>query len=385
MLGVGPLADLPASSRLILQLVRHEVDGDAVAALIPEHGAVSQPVDWPHFIDQVEHHRLSPLIHWKVHRLLDAGVRIRVDPTAMRILAAARIVTTRANDLLAAELARIAAMLKDFDARVIFRKGAHLAHRVYPEPGLRPMNDLDLLVPADAVGKVATLLTESGFREGTPADGGPIRALDRRQRLFWSLYGSDLPKLHRSTGDPCLPTVSIDVSTALMLPGKEYQVPTADVLRRAVAEELVEGQRTMVLAPEDVVLDLCLHLFKNSTVLGFMRSGKHRRLIKYVDLVMYLRSMTGVFSWEVLLDRAFRYGVERPVYYALASLDRLLPDEVPPAALGRLRSACPDPERFLQAYGQWDLPAPLAWSTPLAERIFDRAGDRSLPPARTLL
>lgn len=379
------MPSLPASTRLILLLARHDVDGDAVAALIPARGAPAEPVDWAHFIDQVEHHRLSPLLHRKVLELLDLGAPIRVDPTAMRVLAAARAVTTRANDLLAVELELLATILADLDQQVVFRKGAHLAYRAYPEPGVRPMNDVDLLVPSDAAGDVVARLVGCGYREGTPMDGGVIRPLGRRQRLFWSLYGSDLPKLNRGTGDLCLPTICIDVSTALMLPGKEYQVSTADVLSRAVDGELVAGQRTMVLAPEDVVLDLSLHLFKNSTVLGFMRSGKHRRLVKYVDIVMYLRRVDGAFSWPVLLERAGRYGVERPLYYALANLDSLLPDEVPAPVLDRLRSACPDPERFLQEYGQWDLPTPATWSRPLPERMFDRTTDLSLPPARSLL
>ena len=47
-------------------------------------------------------------------------------------------------------------------------KGAALAHLIYPQPVLRPMRDIDILVRADEVYRAYALLPEIGF---TPPPG----------------------------------------------------------------------------------------------------------------------------------------------------------------------------------------------------------------------
>jgi Uncharacterised nucleotidyltransferase len=178
--------------------------------------------------------------------------------------------------------------------------------------------------------------------------------------------------------------VDLDVSVCLLLPGKGLEVPTDELLERATAVE-VNGLLTHFLAPEDVLLDLCTHLYKNSTVLRFMRRGKHRRLIKYVDLMEYLAKHRENFSWDAFMDRVSRYGVQQQVFYALAHAELLFPGEVPLEVLAALRASCADPERFLREYAQWDLPEPLSWAEAFGERFFSRIPDRSLPPTRSLV
>ena len=65
-------------------------------------------------------------------------------------------------------------VLAAFDAagiRALVLKGAALAHLVYPEPGLRPMSDLDLLVPESELRRAQSLLVKLGF--DAPLPSGP--------------------------------------------------------------------------------------------------------------------------------------------------------------------------------------------------------------------
>jgi len=61
------------------------------------------------------------------------------------------------------------------NVQLIVLKGAAFAHTVYPEPHLRPISDVDLLLPRDDVRRTEELLTERGFRppERQPRDHGP--------------------------------------------------------------------------------------------------------------------------------------------------------------------------------------------------------------------
>ena len=57
------------------------------------------------------------------------------------------------------------------DIPVLVLKGAALSHLVYPEPGLRPMSDVDILVPRPEVWRAQRVLAELGF--DTPQPPGP--------------------------------------------------------------------------------------------------------------------------------------------------------------------------------------------------------------------
>jgi len=72
------------------------------------------------------------------------------------------------NTLLFRELERILAAFERADIPVILLKGAALAQTLYPDPALRPMSDLDLLVHPSAVSSAQRVLEYIGYRITTP-------------------------------------------------------------------------------------------------------------------------------------------------------------------------------------------------------------------------
>ncbi|MEU0383192.1 nucleotidyltransferase family protein [Streptomyces chartreusis] len=373
-----------AATELLILLARQDLD----PARIEQIEQLARPgaaLDEQAFVFLAEEHRLAPLVAANVRRLNRGGAAFRLGSGTRRILNALGVFHAGANAVMADEIRLIVGATAAAGAPVVLRKGGQLAFSTYRDPGLRPMSDLDLLVAPGAEADLTAVLEDLGYTQGVPdADGTSIRPLDRRRQIFWNLYGSDLPKLNKLTGTDRRPVVSIDVNTSLMLPGKEYEIPVGEVFARARTEKFAAGHEGMVLSPEDTLLDLCLHLYKNSTTLFFMHAGKHRRLIKYVDLAEFVTSH-GDLDWPAVLDRARRYGVEPPVWFSLAHVETVFPGTVPGPVLDRLREALGEPEAFLDQYGQWDLPEPARWPVPLRDRLFDRSWDRELPRARSLL
>ncbi len=369
--------------RLIVALSRQVVSASAeesVRELLAERGA---SIDWARFLDQAVQHRVAPLISGNLETLRAHRRPVKLDRGMGSTLRAFSLFHVERNRAALAAVHEILDLAEAASLHVVLRKGAHLVQDVYREPGRRPIGDLDLLVPREQAPALVALLEEHGYRQGVQ-DGAEIRALSRRESLFWRLYGSDMPKLNRFTDNPYLPLVDIDINVALVLPGRSGEVPVSEVMERAVTREIA-GRKQHFLSPVDCVLDLCLNVYKNSTALRFMNLGKHRRLLKYVDIVECLSAYGADFSWPTFLDRAREYDVLLAMYYALAHAELLYPGTVPPEVLSRCREGCPDPQLFLDRYGQWDGPEPLRWTEPFGVRFFSRESDRAIPPSRSLV
>ena len=120
--------------------------------------------DWAALNGLAAQHRLMPLLHFQ-HA---GGVRI---PPAVRAewhevyrLAALQAMLTRH------ELCECVALLETAGTAPVALKGAWLSAHAYPAPALRPMRDIDLLVPQDQVLDAYAALKAAGYHDCGPAE-----------------------------------------------------------------------------------------------------------------------------------------------------------------------------------------------------------------------
>lgn len=162
----------PALLLLRLLATRHRVEADACAA----YGGA----DWQAILRMMEQHRLKPLLHW---RLTHEHAHLQV-PQAVRddLQAAFRQATLRALNL-QGDLLKIHAVLAAAAVAHIVLKGPFLALHAYPHPALRPMRDLDVLVPRADVLRGYELLLAHGCRRSPRYPGDPLSFLERKKHL----------------------------------------------------------------------------------------------------------------------------------------------------------------------------------------------------------
>lgn len=128
----------------------------------PEAGILAQlnEQDWETLLMMGTQHRVLPLVH---HRLRGSGADWPV-PGSVRDASAASF---RRYSLRAAKaqraLARCLAILAEAGIGVTALKGAWLAFHAYPQPGLRPLRDLDLLVARGQAQPAFERLLAAGF------------------------------------------------------------------------------------------------------------------------------------------------------------------------------------------------------------------------------
>jgi hypothetical protein len=377
------MPDTPRAAAVLPLLCRPRLDASraaAAAALLAE----LQAEDWHVITRESVKHRVAPLVYRSLTELspdpgpgggMDAAVAARQALAADHDRHAAR------NGLIGHVVREVVHIASTVDVPLVVRKGAHLALALYAEPGLRPMGDIDFLLPADAAERLVPELVAAGFAEGVPRNG-VIEPLSRAERAFFALYGANVPQLHRMTGEPARPIVSLDLSTSVFLPRKGFHIPLEALLDRSTVAATVAGPLP-VLSIEDTMLDLCVNLHRNLTVLRVMQQGKHRRLINFVDIMELARDAG--FAWSTFLDRVLEYQIAEPVYVALAHVRHMFHDAVPEEVVACLAVKVVDPERLLRRYGQWDLPQPREWTDDYRLRCFDPDRDREIPASRSLL
>jgi hypothetical protein len=235
-------------------------------------------------------HGLAPL-------LLAAGAD---DPTGA--LAASRRRTEMAWQALAVHLQRALAAIEAAGVRALVLKGAALALSHYPDPALRPMGDLDVLVPPSGWRTAARALEALDWTMEDTAEHGAAFAGPAGARL--ELHGAltTCPGLFPTTFD--------------------------GLYARSAPLGGLGGRR---LGDEDALVHLALH--------AAFQHGFRARLGQYLDFERLL----GCIDGPRLLERAAAARARRPLAASLALVKTLLEVSPPAEVEARLGPDVPAP------------------------------------------
>jgi hypothetical protein len=116
----------------LAKLISHRLDPRA----IPRE-------QWPSIVGLAEQHRLAPMLYWA----LKQTDSISIEKPIEEILTLSHLQTSVRWMILDHTRQQIETALSDQRIPTLWIKGAVLACTVYPKPSLRPMSDLDVLVP----------------------------------------------------------------------------------------------------------------------------------------------------------------------------------------------------------------------------------------------
>lgn len=313
----APLADrtMPASIELIVQALRANAEGSSWRpdAADPEDLAVTAIVLG-----------LAPLLHWRLETW-----NVRLAPRAMAKLAAVRQAAMARECAIYTQLAELLAALGALRLTPIVLKGAYLAWAIYPGPGLRPMNDIDLLFrPAD-LPAAEVALAELGYGgKGKSADLG---AGVTKHTSTFRRAGEDArtpnPYLSAEAGRTVEPHRSLEESWY----GLRVDI-TPGSWERSAAVTLA-GQPARVLSPEDNLLHIAVHLVFH-LIMGYPS------LVQLTDLRFASEHWAGELDWANF-QRLTHAARAAPFAYAALRLARdCLAAPIPPQTLCDLAAAC---------------------------------------------
>ncbi|MFE9287974.1 nucleotidyltransferase domain-containing protein [Streptomyces olivaceus] len=370
---------LDPAIQLLLMLARRTPDP---AAADEATELIRSGVDWDFFMSQARRHKVAGLVFANLQRLglleLDQYLYSNAD-----MFRALYLYHRTRNQALQDEAVAVLARLQGEVPDVALRKGLYLAQHVYRDLGLRPMADMDLLMVRADTKRAVGILEDLGYQMGdTTSDSRRVIPLPREKMAFWRLHVNNLPPVFRLTSEPTVLEFIVDISVGLFLPGSEFSVPTEEVLTRAVPVALGSID-ALAPAPEDLVMDLCAHLYKEATTLRYLHRLKHQRLIQYCDLREVLLAHGDAAFWRKFSDRVAAYSIRPVAYFALAHLEKLYPGTIPGHILEELGYGVR--LGFLDEFGALDLPKPGKWGADFFDRTFARDTAVDLPKSGSIV
>jgi hypothetical protein len=257
--------------------------------------ASDPPIGWA--VEVALGQRLGPML-WRAASAADAVDAL--GPWADAVRADHRVRWAQAELLIPKAMTLAIDALRGVGIDPLLFKGPATAIR-YPEPGLRPMDDIDLLVPPDDADRAEAALTAAGWK------------LIQRPGEHY-----DAAFLH-----PEVPHLPVELHRALSTWDDDGTRLTIQRLWQARRPKSVLGVQTLVLPPEEDLIALAAHAAKPF--------HNFSRLIWAVDLAMLVHDEPDL-DWDRLLALARTVRCRTAVAMGLRLATRL-GAPVPRAAL----------------------------------------------------
>jgi hypothetical protein len=185
-------------------------------------------------------------------------------------------------------------------------KGLTLACEMYEQPGLRPIGDLDVLVPSQEADRALRVLGDLGYRP--PPRSLPVRFF-RRHHFHIALVREGRPSLPFELHWDTQPRFSLS------------RIPEADFWERARPVP-IDGLTLTVPGREEVFLYLAQHLMRHVLSFGpdtredpvgaLLAPARRGRLAWIADLALLARRGPGL-DWNLVERLSKRWGLDREI------------------------------------------------------------------------
>ena len=276
---------------------------------------------WDEILDIALRHGVTPLLHRAVQ---SGGALAALTEHVLARLEEERRETALDNLRKLGQFRRIASALRERGIPFIALKGLHLAELVYRDISLRPMSDLDILVPRSQLEQAFAVLQglDYGFDEDiSGAAGGMLETK------------CNVGLAH------CELEVWLEIHWSLSEPPQRYAAVVDDIWRSAVPGRLGDAD-VLLMSPEFLLLHVCAHLACNHVFLFSLRA--------LCDIAEIVRAHPEL-DWGVVVDHGRRHGWGRGVAAALRLACDHLGAVVPADTLVSLGADVLDPDMLAEA------------------------------------
>jgi hypothetical protein len=334
-------------------------------------------LDWTYIVWRAENNRTIPLLEWHLRRV----ERLHVMPAEVRAYVERWTVMSRLRSVL--EFRNLATILEAFDRAAIpcfLVKGPDLALLRYPDPFLRPMTDVDIMIRPGDVFRVQRLMFELGYRHGIfdPTNGAwtdddkkitgemfresyALPVFVRIEKVESPFTPGELPQKLRCRHVKAF----IDRRKIMHMP---IFVDIHFNLSVGIAEEDVWsgvrlantlGRSVLVQSPTGSVWFLAARLYHEAFLYNSLR------LLMLGDLHTVLHRELANVDWGEVAAIGYRYEMRAALFYVLSQMRRLCNIDVPVAFLDLIK---PD-QKEIPLQHDWGDVMPKLFSIPLVNEV----------------
>jgi hypothetical protein len=301
--------------QLLVRCAQVTLDAEAigVAASLLAHS-----LDWDYLVETSVRHAVAPLLHHGLCQVQQAtGLDLPIPPSPRRELRDLFQGSEARNTRLYRVIDSIAVAFARDAIPVMGLKDVQLAWQVYPNVGLRPMGDVDLLIHRHDYDRAAACLSGLGFAPRPSPD------IPYTRKYAWAHH-------FQRPADNVWADVQWDVlQLEWDICGEGSFDFEIDRMWRGAIPMSIGDAALLVPRPEDMLFHLCLHL----------EGHQYAELILFCDIAELVRHYAGQLDWPYLVGLAHQYGVESSLYYALWLVQRLFRVALPASLWQELRPA----------------------------------------------
>ncbi|CAN5126123.1 hypothetical protein BH23BAC3_BH23BAC3_21870 [soil metagenome] len=281
--------------------------------------------EWENLVDLSIQHRVVPLLY---NRLANKDIRTKTGGyhQAVEKLQAYSRQVSKNNLLYYGQLRNLLNRLNQHGIPAIPLKGIYLAEKIYMNPGMREMNDMDVLFRRKDLESVFHILSDMSYK--------PIKPIETGKMSYFTRNSVHLPRLIKED------VAGFEIHWNIAKPGQNYSIDPEELWQRARPESIA-GEEAMALAPEDLLLHLCFH-----TSYDHMFSFGMRPFYDIAEVVKFNRES---IDWDQLTERAIRYRWTRGVYLAMVIARDFTGAEIPDHVFDQIKSTTCNSQMLLTA------------------------------------
>jgi hypothetical protein len=245
--------------------------------------------DWKVFLEIVRREGVGPLFYWKASK---SGLLSQFPEHIQDALRKLYADTWMQNQKILGELEVIARQFKDADIPTVVLKGICYVLTIYPDAGLRPMGDLDLMVPRENLNEAIRIVKKLGYEEKLPEASPGLEALLNHEICL------------QKTGER---SITLEIHHSLVADRSfVFSVPVDWFWQQTEIMNTVNQTRfggLYMLSPEAQILYAASHAM-------LQHGGSVVPLRWYYDLDQLIRSYDQRIDWNLLFSQAqfFEWG-----------------------------------------------------------------------------
>ncbi len=262
-----------------------------------------------------------------------------------------------------AELLHISELLEKENVRYTLLKGAVL-NTLFYEAGQRISNDTDMMVDVNDLDKAVIILKNDGYIQGEVHRGELVPAT-KKEILFKRLNTYEIVPLNKPMNNRYLPYHEIDINFRL---GNDDIQGSAETMMEDTVCLSNNGHSIRTLPLEKFLLFLCVHHYREATMVMKIVNGEDLTLYKFMDIHFFVTQKYDEIDWDYLYKLAGQLNRMNDVYYTFYYSEMLYPGTFDVETLDRFK---PADTAFLNQYRGRDNSAEVyTWETSFTKRAF---------------
>lgn len=324
-------------------------------------------INWINVLGYLTYHRVAGLAYEKVNniniRLFDYPVFF----TTYLINQAQKIRTLEQHKW----ISLITQELVNNNIKHVFLKGSVLSSSLY-NYGSRASNDIDLLISKKDIQKVTKILNNLGFLQGKyNYKNNLIEEFTNKEKIRIINKIGETAAFIMKSDNPTIKTIDVDVNFSLNWDPNFDESTVDDFLdKRVLIENITTKEKIYSLCHEHNFIELCIHLYKDSSLIDIIKKRKVLDLYKFVDIYYFIMKYFHEMNMNNLYLEISKYKLDDYIFFSLMYVINIFPDANIQEVQFLINKLNPKENILNYIFDQYDNTVKMTTKKDILERIF---------------